>query len=193
VLPHAEDQPAVDPELSTQELDVLDQVGCGVGLEVGGGVGGVRPAPLTVALIEQHEAVRARIEESPMPRRAARARAAVQHHGRLPTWVAAGLPVEGISVAHVQHAVGVRLDLWIHAGHLMVRVKVEARRLWSKKKGDHLVALHICASRSDSAAKAAVRAYRSWSRTRSPPSPSWGICRRTTKRGPPPGPASILP
>jgi hypothetical protein len=47
----AEDQPALDPEVLAQRLDVVDQVRCRVAREVGRGFAGVRRASSTVALI----------------------------------------------------------------------------------------------------------------------------------------------
>ena len=70
---------------------------------------GVRRAPPAVALVELHDAVCRRVEEAARPRRAARARPAVQHHRRLPVRVAGGLPVDGVPVADVEHALCVRL------------------------------------------------------------------------------------
>ena len=56
----AEDQPALDIEPFTQQLDVRDQMGGGVAREVHIWVACVRRAPPAVTLIEQHDAIGAR-------------------------------------------------------------------------------------------------------------------------------------
>ena len=68
------------------------------------------------ALIEQHEPVHRGIEEPPMGRIAARARAAVQEHRRTARWIAAQLVDEAMSAGHFEHAGFVRLDRRIEIG-----------------------------------------------------------------------------
>ena len=65
----------------------------------------MRPAASGAALVEQHDAVAARVKQQAHPRRAARSRAAVQHQRRLAGRVAAGLPVQPLAVAGIEHAV----------------------------------------------------------------------------------------
>ena len=74
----AEHQPALDPQMRAQRLDVGDQVPGGVLAQLG-----VRAARAAAALIEQHDAVAPRIEEAPHAGIGAAARAAVQEHHRL--------------------------------------------------------------------------------------------------------------
>src|SRR5262249_15763611 len=59
----AEQQPAIDAEVRAQPLHVGDQVGGGVGAEVGGRVTRVRRAASAPSLIEEHDAVTARVEQ----------------------------------------------------------------------------------------------------------------------------------
>ncbi len=107
----AKHQPPLDPQLLAELLHIGDQVGSGVAGEVGVWVAGVGRAPAAVALIEEHDAIGARIEEPAPPGRAARAGAAMHHNGWLPRGVAASLPVDAVAVSHVEESVRVRLDL----------------------------------------------------------------------------------
>src|SRR5439155_13975436 len=100
-----------------QRLDVTQEVLCGVRAQVGRGISGMRTAPPTVALIEQDDAVGARVEQPSEPRRASRAWAAVENEGGLTGRGAAALPVDEIAVTGAQHAVVVRLDFGIEVGH----------------------------------------------------------------------------
>ena len=69
-----------------------------------------RAAP-AVALVEENDPVRGRIEQPPHARRASAAGPAVENHRRLAARIAAGLPVDVVPVADVEHAAVVRLDL----------------------------------------------------------------------------------
>ena len=64
----AEDQPLVDSHALADALDVLDQVACGVGFQPA-----MRCGTAAAALVEQDDAVFARIEETPQGRRHAAA------------------------------------------------------------------------------------------------------------------------
>ena len=70
-----------------------------------------------LAMIEQHDPISVRIEQPAMPRRASRSRTAMQHDGRLASRIAAGLPVDAITVANFEHAMLVRFDSWIQLCH----------------------------------------------------------------------------
>ena len=110
-------QPAVDIEQLTHRLDVVQQVRCGVGLErrqIRAGAGRAAPA---AALVEQHDAVALGVEHLPVPRLAARAGAAVQHQGGLPSRVSAHLPVDVVAVAGGEHSVLLRLDRRVALTH----------------------------------------------------------------------------
>ena len=106
----AKHQPAVDLQVPAQRLHVIDELPGGVALQVGRRATGVRRASSTAALIEQHDAIRRRIEQSAMPRRAAGTGPAVHHQRRLATRIAARLPVDADAVANIQFPVLIRLD-----------------------------------------------------------------------------------
>ncbi len=72
-----------------QAFDIIDQVPGGVRDQRG-----VRAALAAAALVEQHDAVAARIEEAAHRRAGAAARAAVQEHDRLAVRIAAFLEVQ---------------------------------------------------------------------------------------------------
>lgn len=76
----------------------------------------MRPAPPTTTLIKQHNAVRSRIEQPPMPRRTPRTRTAVQDDSRLTLGIAAHLPVDEITTSDLQHALRIRFDLGYRSG-----------------------------------------------------------------------------
>ena len=100
----------------SQLFHVGDQVRGGVAIKAcieGTGVWRAAPA---VALVEEHEAVGARIKEPAVPGSASRARAAMQDDGWLAMWIAAGLPVDEIAAIHFQEAFLVWLDFWIQLG-----------------------------------------------------------------------------
>ncbi len=113
----AEDQPVPDAEVRPEPFDVGDQVVGGVARQVRVGRTGVGAAASAVALIEEDDVVPRRIEELALPRRTAGARAAVEHEGGPALRIAAGLPVDQVAAADVQHAVGMGLDGGIQAGH----------------------------------------------------------------------------
>lgn len=64
----AEDHPALDPEELPQGFDIGNQVGRGVGAQIGAGFTRQGPTAPCPALIEQHGTVAFRIEEAPLPR-----------------------------------------------------------------------------------------------------------------------------
>ncbi len=116
-LPH--DPPVTSqrstPRCVSESLDVRDQVRRRVARQVDVGPARVRGAPAAVPLVEQDDPVRLRIEQPRLPRRAARARPAVQHDCGLAKRIPACLPVHEVAVAHVEQAVLERLDLWVRA------------------------------------------------------------------------------
>ena len=99
----AEHEPAVDAEVRPQPLQVGDQVSVVLASRSAPDRPVRRAAP-AAALVEQDDAVRGRVEEAPLPGRAARARAAVEHDGGL----AAGFPhasQKAVAVPDVEPAV----------------------------------------------------------------------------------------
>ena len=106
----AEQLPALDAEVLAQPLHVLDQMPGGVVDQAG-----VRTALAAAALVEEHDAVARRVEETPHPRVGAAARAAVQEHHRFAARVAAFLPVDLVQRRDAQHAAAVRVDRGVEA------------------------------------------------------------------------------
>ena len=104
--------------MPAQPFDVGYQVRGGVGGERGVRIGGVRGAAPASALVEQHDAVRRRVEQPAPEGSRAGSRPAVQDDGGLALRVSAGLPVHAVAVADVQRAVLVRLDGEIEPGHV---------------------------------------------------------------------------
>ena len=117
----AEHQPALDAEVLAQLLHVRDQVPGGVVDQTG-----VRPAASAAALIEQHDAIRVRIEKAPGAIVAAGAGAAVHEDRRLALGVAAFLVVDLVHRRHAQHAALVRLDRWIQRAQAGGRLRPAA-------------------------------------------------------------------
>ena len=102
----AEQQPAVDAEMPAQPLDVLDQV-------VGGVVGQAaeRARPPGAALVEDHHAPEVGVEEAPVHRARAGARAAMQEQHRPAARIADLLPVHDMAGRERQVAGLERADL----------------------------------------------------------------------------------
>ncbi len=71
----------------------------------------LRPQPRWV---KEDDAIRPRIEEAAPSWIASGARATVKDNGGLATRIAAHFPIELVHGIHGQHAVVVRLDMWIH-------------------------------------------------------------------------------
>src|SRR3954466_5277088 len=94
--------------------------GLDVGDEVPGGVvdqAAVRLALAAAALIEQDDAVFARVEEAPHAGLGAAAGAAVQEHDRLPLRIAGFLPINTMDVRNPEHTRGISLEWRIeHVG-----------------------------------------------------------------------------
>src|SRR5690606_40530380 len=112
----AEDLPALDAELATQLLDVLDEVPGGVVHEVG-----VRGGAPGAALVEQHDAILRRVVETAHLCAAAAAGAAVQQHHRLAVRIAALLVVELVAAIDLEGAGLVGLDLGVQGAHAWLR------------------------------------------------------------------------
>ena len=106
----AEHLPALDAEVLAHPLEVGDEMPRGVHPEVGA-VGDVGRAPPTAPLVDEHDPVRGRVEHPPVRGGDAPAGPAVDEHDGLAVGVAAGLPVQGLPVADVEHPRGVRLGL----------------------------------------------------------------------------------
>ncbi len=107
---HADDQPPVNAEMLTEQLDVGHQVGGGVGREVGVGFAGQRAAPPAAPLVEQHRSIGLGVEVPPRPGRCSAAGPAVEEHGWLPCRVADDLPVQTVAFADFQLPGLERLD-----------------------------------------------------------------------------------
>src|SRR6185436_11200047 len=101
----AEHQPAIDAQVTTQRLDVADEMLSGVLVHARD-----RRGTPGAALIEQHDPVGGGIEESPMRRVAAGAGAAMQEYHRSAGRIAAQLIDEAMTARHFEHAGFVRLD-----------------------------------------------------------------------------------
>src|SRR5881628_1688350 len=93
----AEDQPAVDREVFAEPLDISNKMVSRVGRKIHRIVARVRNTSPASTLVEQHDPIRGRIEKSAHPRRASRARSAVEHDGWLPLWVAANFPIDTVA------------------------------------------------------------------------------------------------
>ena len=78
----------------------------------------MRCAPPAAALIEQHDAIGAWIEQPSEPGRTTRPRATVKDEGGLAARVATCLPGDEIAISHIQHPVLVWFDLGIQRPHL---------------------------------------------------------------------------
>src|SRR5262245_38407696 len=100
----------------------------------------MRPASAATTLIEQHHAVRRRVEQPPMPRRTPRAGTAVKNDGRLAPGIAAHLPVDEITASDLQHALRMRFDLGIQAWHTSLSAETRPQCLTrcNAQKGEAL-------------------------------------------------------
>src|ERR687896_2528777 len=87
----------------------------GVGCQVGGPIGGVRPAPAAVALVEKNDPIPGGVEIATMSGPATRTGAAVHHEGRLARRIAADLPIDEMAIADGQVSLIVRFDRRIHS------------------------------------------------------------------------------
>jgi hypothetical protein len=97
-----DDEPALDREVISDALDIGDEVVGGVRGQIDVGGAGMGRAATAVPLVVEDDAVAAGIEEAAMPRGAAGAWAAVKNEGGLALGMAAGFPVEPMSVADVE-------------------------------------------------------------------------------------------
>src|SRR5664279_364250 len=88
--------PALDPEVGPDLLHVLDQIPGRVVLEAG-----ARSAATAAALIEKHDAVGIRVEESALRRRGSAARPAVDENDRLAIRTAALLDVDVVQIGNL--------------------------------------------------------------------------------------------
>src|SRR4051812_41705262 len=97
-----------------QALDVGDQV-------PGGVVGQfrMRRGFATTALVEQHDAVLLRVEETAATRASAAAGAAMEEDPRLSLGVAAFPEEEGMQRGHLEHAAVERLDRGVEVGGVL--------------------------------------------------------------------------
>jgi hypothetical protein len=91
----AEHEPALDPEVLAQRLDVGEEVVRRVGAQLA-----ERLAAAAAALVEEHDPVAREVERLEPERRAAGSRAAVEDHRGAS--LAVDLPVDPVAVADVQ-------------------------------------------------------------------------------------------
>jgi hypothetical protein len=103
----------------SKQLHVRDEFLGGVARQIDVGLAGVWRAPPAAALIEQHDAIRAWIEQPAVPDGRSRTRTSVDHDGRFPTRVAARLPADAVAVTDLQYPLVVRLDRRIQAPRLV--------------------------------------------------------------------------
>jgi hypothetical protein len=103
--------------VGAESLDVVDQVIGRVRRQIHGGITGMWGTPPGPALVEEHDAIRRRIEKATHSWRASRTRTSVQHERRLATWVPARLPVEGIAFPDIEHSGRIWLEMRIGAHH----------------------------------------------------------------------------
>src|SRR4030095_16367656 len=81
-------EPAIDAKVRAQLLHVVDQVRCGVVLDLAQGMG-----PAAAALVEDHDPVEGGVEEPAVSGIGAGARPAMQEYDRDALWVAALLVI----------------------------------------------------------------------------------------------------
>lgn len=103
--------------MTAEALDVGDQVVGGVGGQVDIRGACMGRAATAVALNVEDDPVAVGIEEAAVPRGAAGAGAAVEDEGGLALGVAAGPPIQDMSVADVESAAVVGLEYRIEDGH----------------------------------------------------------------------------
>ncbi len=112
---HAPHQPPLDAQVGTQPLQVGHEVGGRVDAHVG--VVGARAGqgPSGAALVEQDDPIGGGVEVPPEIGAGPAPRSPVQDQGWLAVRISAGLPVDAVAVADVEHAVVVRFDHRIEA------------------------------------------------------------------------------
>lgn len=106
----AEHQPALDPKVQAQALDVLDQLAGGVGVAAA-----TWRAASAAALVEEDDVKAGGVEELAMARAAAAARPTMKKQHGQTVGIAAALEVEAVAVADVEQAVRERW-LWREEG-----------------------------------------------------------------------------
>jgi hypothetical protein len=104
----AENEPIVDPEEIPQSFYIGDEIEGRVGLEIPS-----RLRTAAAALVEEDDAVAIGIEQPAMVGLAATARTAVEKQYRLALGVAAGFPIEAMSIPDVEVTAIIGLDRWI--------------------------------------------------------------------------------
>ena len=97
-----DDQPSLDAKRQAQAFDVAHEVVRPVRAQVGGRIGGMGARAAAVALVEENDAIRRRIEQAAKPGRAPGSRPAVKDDRRLACRIAACLPVKGVAVADIE-------------------------------------------------------------------------------------------
>ena len=106
----AEQEPALDPEVLTESLHVCEQVLGGVRAHVGVRIACVRSAAPGAALVEEHDAIAVLVERPAGASFQTGAGPAVNDRRGLAVGIAAGLPIDVVAVAHVEHPVVVGRD-----------------------------------------------------------------------------------
>lgn len=101
----------------SQQFDIADEVLGVVGAEVGVRVAGEGQAASGSTLIEEDGAVGVGVEVLSCAGCGAGTWPAVEVESRYAVWVAAGFPIDLMSIAGVEHAGLVGLDGWVLGGH----------------------------------------------------------------------------
>ena len=96
-----EHQPTIDPQVLSQQLEIVDQMPRGVGAEVNASGARMRKTPTGATLVEQHNAVLCRIKQAAMVGLRLSTRSTVQEHRGLAFGVARGLPINALTVADI--------------------------------------------------------------------------------------------
>lgn len=143
-----QDGPGFHPKLPTEGFDVGNEMGGGVGAEVGIRVTGQGPAAPGPTLVEQDGAVHVGIEETSLARRAARTGPSVEIERGFPFMVATTLPIDPMSVTHVQHS----RFVWIE--------RRESAQFPSPRRAEPTTQRHYSRTRSDRVAPAADQTLR---------------------------------
>jgi hypothetical protein len=108
-------QPALDAEMLAQGFDIGQQVGGGVGGEIGCRITRRGCAAAALALVQQHDVVGGGIKIPAVSGAAARARPAMQHQRRFALRIAAAFPIQVVSIGGSEHAMGIGFDGRVHA------------------------------------------------------------------------------
>ncbi len=87
------------------------------------------------ALVKQNDVIKARVEQTPVLRRNAAARPAMQENRRLGAARAGPLPIDAVTVANVQHAGLERLDFRVKGAGFRCHLMLSSRRVHFRSSG----------------------------------------------------------